>query len=67
LTKAFPRLLGEVRDVVGARRIVFDRGGCGPKLFNTIIKDGFDVIRLNSQAAARIDHHGVRRSRPRQR
>jgi hypothetical protein len=46
LTKAFPRLLGEVRDVVGARRvtIVFDRGGWSPKLFNTIIKDGFDVL-----------------------
>jgi transposase len=46
LTKAFPRLLGEVRDVVGARRvtIVFDRGGWSPKLFETIIKDGFDVL-----------------------
>jgi transposase len=42
LTKALPRLLGEVRDVVGARRvtIVFDRGGWSPKLFSTIINDG---------------------------
>jgi transposase len=37
LTKAFPRLLREVRDVIGERRvtIVFDRGGWSPKLFNT--------------------------------
>jgi transposase len=46
LTKALPRLLRELRDVVGERRvtIVFDRGGWSPKLFDTIIKDGFDVL-----------------------
>jgi hypothetical protein len=46
LTKALPRLLREVRDVIGERRvtIVFDRGGWSPKLFDTIIKDGFDVL-----------------------
>jgi hypothetical protein len=46
LTKALPRLLREVRDVVGERRvtIVFDRGGWSPKLFDTIIKDGFDLL-----------------------
>ena len=46
LTSALPRLLREVRDVIGERRvtIVFDRGGWSPKLFNTIIKDGFDVL-----------------------
>ena len=46
LTRALPRLLREVRDVIGERRvtIVFDRGGWSPKLFNTIIKDGFDVL-----------------------
>jgi len=35
LTKAMPRLLREVRDVAGERRmtIVFDRGGWSPKLF----------------------------------
>jgi len=38
LTKAFPHLLREVRDVVGERRvtIVFDRGGWSPKLFRTM-------------------------------
>jgi hypothetical protein len=40
LTKALPRLLREVRDLVGERRvtIVFDRGGWSPKLFDTMIK-----------------------------
>ena len=46
LTKALPRLLREVRDVVGERRvtIVFDRGGWSPKLFSTMITDGFDLL-----------------------
>src|SRR2546428_447052 len=46
LTKALPRLLREVRDLVGERRvtIVFDRGGWSPKLFGTMIKDGFDLL-----------------------
>src|SRR5215472_8685439 len=46
LTKAMPGLLREVREVVGDRKvtIVFDRGGWSPKLFATMIKDGFDVL-----------------------
>jgi transposase len=46
LTKAFPHLLREVRGVVGERRvtIVFDRGGWSPKLFRTMIQDGFDIL-----------------------
>ena len=46
LTKALPRVLREVRDVVGERRvtIVFDRGGWSPKLFSTMVRDGFDVL-----------------------
>src|ERR1700757_3981396 len=46
LTKAMPRLLREVRDVVGERKvtIVFDRGGWSPQLFASMIKDGFDVL-----------------------
>jgi transposase len=46
LTKALPRLLGEVRTLVGERRvtIVFDRGGWSPKLFGTMINDGFDLL-----------------------
>jgi transposase len=46
LTKAFPNLLREVRGVIGERRatIVFDRGGWSPKLFRTMIQDGFDIL-----------------------
>lgn len=46
LTKAFPRLLREVREVVSERRvtIVFDRGGWSPKLFRTIIEQNFDLL-----------------------
>jgi len=56
LTKALPRLLREVRDVVGARRvtIVFDRGGWSPKLFDTIIKDGFDLLTYRVGRCRRI-------------
>jgi transposase len=60
LTKALPRLLGEVRDVVGERRvtIVFDRGGWSPKLFATIINDGFDLL---TYRAGRCRHIHERR------
>ena len=46
LTTAFPSLLREVRAVLGERRatIVFDRGGWSPKLFQTMIRDGFDIL-----------------------
>src|SRR5487761_2060093 len=46
LTTAFPSLLREVRAVLGERRatIVFDRGGWSPKLFRTMIQEGFDIL-----------------------
>ena len=57
LTKAFPRLLRDVRDLVGERRvtIVFDRGGWSPKLFDTMIKDGFDVLTYRKGRSRRIN------------
>jgi hypothetical protein len=56
LTKALPRVLREVRDVVGGRRvtIVFDRGGWSPKLFAAIIKEGFDVLTYRVGRCRRI-------------
>ena len=41
-----PTSLREVRDFIGEQRvtIVFDRGGWTPKLFGTMIKDGFDLL-----------------------
>lgn len=57
LTKAFPRVLREVRDVVGERRvtIVFDRGGWSPKLFRTMIKDGFDILTYRKGKCRRVN------------
>lgn len=65
LTKAFPRLLREVRDVVGERRvtIVFDRGGWSPKLFNTMIKAGFDLLTYRKGRSRRINERRFIRRR----
>jgi transposase len=56
LTKALPHLLQEVRGVVGERRvtIVFDRGGWSPKLFQQMIKDGFDILTYRKGKGRRI-------------
>jgi hypothetical protein len=65
LTKALPRLLCEVRDVVGERRvtIVFDRGGWSPKLFGTMIKDGFDLLTYRKGRCRRINERRFIRRR----
>jgi transposase len=46
LTKAFPNLLRQVRAAIGERRatIVFDRGGWSPKLFRSMMQEGFDIL-----------------------
>src|SRR5581483_6601430 len=46
LTKAFPNLLRQVRSAIGERKvtIVFDRGGWSPKLFRSMIQEGFDIL-----------------------
>ena len=65
LTKAMPRLLCEVRRVVGERKvtIVFDRGGFSPKLFSTMIKDGFDVLTYRKGRCRRINERRFVRRR----
>ena len=65
LTKAFPRLLREVRDLVGERRvtIVFDRGGWSPTLFDTMIKAGFDVLTYRKGRSRRINERRFIRRR----
>jgi transposase len=65
LTKALPRLLGEVRDLVGARRvtIVFDRGGWSPRLFGAMIKDGFDLLTYRKGRCRRINEQRFLRRR----
>ena len=56
LSRAFPRLLQEVRGVVGERRvtIVFDRGGWSPKLFHQMIQNGFDILTYRKGKGRRI-------------
>ena len=46
LTKAFPELLRQVRATVGERRVTigFDRGGWSPKLFRSMLEQGFDIL-----------------------
>jgi hypothetical protein len=65
LTRALPRILREVRELLGERRvsIVFDRGGWSPKLFGTIIKDGFDVLTYRAGRCRRIDERRFIRRR----
>jgi len=56
LTRGLPRLLREVRNLVGERRVtvVFDRGGWSPKLFGPMIKDGFDLLTYRKGRCRRI-------------
>jgi len=65
LSRAMPRLLREVRDVIGERRvtIVFDRGGWSPKLFNAILKDGFDLLTYRAGRCRRINERRFIRRR----
>lgn len=58
LVKMLPGLLGQVRQLVGKRRvtIVFDRGGFSPKLFEQIIAAGFDLLTYRKGRYRRIPH-----------
>jgi hypothetical protein len=65
LAKAFPELLREVRAAVGERQvtIVFDRGGWSPKLFRTMIAQGFDILTYRKGKSRRIDERRFVRRR----
>lgn len=56
LVKMLPRVLEEVRSLVGERRvtIAFDRGGFSPKLFLKLIADGFDILTYRKRRFRRI-------------
>jgi len=56
LTRAFPRILREVRTAVGERRvtIVFDRGGWSPQLFQRMIEQGFDILTYRARKSRAI-------------
>ena len=57
LTLAFPDLLAQVRGLLGDRRatIVFDRGGFSPKLFQVMLKDGFDILTYRKGRSRQIN------------
>jgi transposase len=65
LSKAMPRLLREVREVIGERKatIVFDRGGWSPKLFAAMIKSDFDVLTYRKGHRRRINERRFIRRR----
>jgi hypothetical protein len=56
MTKMLPRLLDEIRALVGPRRvtIVFDRGGYKLKLFRTLLRDGFDILTYRKGPSRRV-------------
>jgi hypothetical protein len=65
LAKAFPELLRVVRAAVGERQvtIVFDRGGWSPKLFRTMIAQGFDILTYRKGKSRRLDERRFVRRR----
>jgi transposase len=65
LTRALPRILRQVRELVGEQRvtIVFDRGGWSPRLFSTMIKNGFDVLTYRKGRCRRINERRFIRRR----
>jgi DNA-binding CsgD family transcriptional regulator len=67
LVKMLPRILDEVRRLVGKRRVtvVFDRGGFSPKLFQQIIAAGFDLLTYRKGRYPRIprSRFGLHRAR----
>jgi DNA-binding CsgD family transcriptional regulator len=56
MVKMLPRVLEDVRQLVGDKRVtvVFDRGGWSPKLFQELIRDGFDILTYRKGRSRRI-------------
>lgn len=58
MTKMLPQVLTEVRTLLGPKRratIVFDRGGWSPKLFASMIAQGFDILTYRKGRIPTID------------
>jgi DNA-binding CsgD family transcriptional regulator len=72
LVTTLPPLLAEVRRLVGERRVtvVFDRGGWSPRLFATMVTQGFDVLTYRKGRVHRIprsrftQHEAIIEGRP---
>jgi hypothetical protein len=56
LVAMLPGVLAEVRTLVGERRVtvVFDRGGYSPKLFLTLLAEGFDLLTYRKGRSPRV-------------
>jgi hypothetical protein len=56
LVKMLPGILDQVRGLVGKRRVtvVFDRGGFSPKLFQQMMRAGFDLLTYRKGRYPRI-------------
>ena len=56
LVKALKPILGEIRSLVGERRVtvIFDRGGWSPRLFREILDLGFDIMTYRKGKTRRI-------------
>ena len=65
MVKMLPIVLGEVRGLVGDRRltIVFDRGGWSPKLFVSLLAKGFDVLTCRKGRFGRVPTRDFARHR----
>ena len=63
LTRMLPIVLGEMRPLVGRRRVtvVFDRGGWSPKLFRELLATNFDVLTYRKWRTRRISETRFRR------
>jgi len=56
MVKMLPQILGEIRTLVGERRltVVFDRGGYSPRLFRQLIAEGFDLLTYRKGRVRRL-------------
>ncbi|MGH7427959.1 MAG: putative transposase [Burkholderiales bacterium] len=56
MVKMLPLLLGDIRKLVGERRVtvVFDRGGWSFDLFSRILTDGFDLLTYRKGKSRRV-------------
>ena len=62
LVRMLPQLLGDVRALVGERRVtvVFDRGGWSPKLFADLVRQGFDLLTYRKGRVRRVPRRRFR-------
>ena len=58
LTKMLLPLTGQIRTLVGERRVtvVFDRGGWSPKLFAALLAQGFEILTYRKGPSRRVPH-----------